>query len=172
MRGLWEVIAGAPSTIDPEPVSTTLRRKIRMNWRTELGKKARQIFKKKMPANGSAVSGSQRSEDSPAKTREINGTRQRYGRLTRYARLAESQKQSHVAYLPAWMRSAGTSTWETLRKEKRSSTRYLGGWSEVCLMMWATASVTAAWKETPPASRPARFTRTSWPGWKVALMPK
>ena len=70
-------------------------------------------------------------------------------------------------YLGAWMRSAGTSTWETPRKENRSSTRYLGGCSEVCLTMWATASVTAAWKETPPASRPARFTRTSWPGWNI-----
>src|SRR6266446_5122149 len=68
------------------------------------------------------------------------------------------------------MRSAGTSTWETPRKVKRSSTRYLGGCSEVCLTMWATASVTAAWKDTPPASRPARFTRTSWPGWKVAAI--
>src|SRR6266478_2288512 len=68
------------------------------------------------------------------------------------------------------MRSAGTSTWETPRKVKRSSTRYLGGCSEVCLTMWATASVTAAWKVTPPASRPARFTRTSWPGWKVAAI--
>src|SRR6266700_1032771 len=36
--------------------------------------------------------------------------------------------------------------------------------------MWATASVTAAWKDTPPASRPARFTRTSCPGWKVAAI--
>src|SRR5438270_13221613 len=68
------------------------------------------------------------------------------------------------------MRAAGTSTWETPRKEKRSSTRYLGGWSEVCLTMWATASVTAAWKVTPPALRPARFTRTSWPGWNIILM--
>src|ERR1051326_1076693 len=55
-------------------------------------------------------------------------------------------------YLPAWIRSAGTSTCETPRKENRSSTRYLGGCSEVGLMTCATASVTAAWKDTPPAS--------------------
>jgi hypothetical protein len=72
----------------------------------------------------------------------------------------------------AWMRSAGTSTWETPRKENRSSTRYFGGCSEVCLRMWPTASVTAAWKVTPPASSPARFTRTSWPGWKIASIGK
>ena len=34
--------------------------------------------------------------------------------------------------------------------------------------MWPTASVTAAWNMTPSACRPARFTRTSWPGWKMA----
>ena len=72
----------------------------------------------------------------------------------------------------ARMRSAGASTWETPRKENRSSTRYFGGCSEVCLRMWPIASVTAAWKVTPPALSPARFTRTSWPGWKIASIGK
>jgi signal transduction histidine kinase len=48
------------------------------------------------------------------------------------------------SYLSAWMRSAGTSTSVTPRNENSNFTRYLGGCSEVCLMMWPTASVTAA----------------------------
>src|SRR5229473_2438506 len=67
-------------------------------------------------------------------------------------------------HLSAWMRSAGTSTSVTPRKENKSFTRYMGGCSEVCFTMWPTASVTAAWNITPSACRPARFTRTSWPG--------
>src|SRR6516225_2230981 len=47
-------------------------------------------------------------------------------------------------YLSAWMRSAGTSTSVTPRNENSNFTRYLGGCSEVCLMMCPTASVTAA----------------------------
>jgi hypothetical protein len=46
------------------------------------------------------------------------------------------------------MRSAGTSTSETPRKENKSLTRYFGGYSEVCFTMWPTASVTAAWNMT------------------------
>src|SRR5437762_237820 len=65
------------------------------------------------------------------------------------------------------MRSAGTSTSVTPRKENSNFTRYLGGCSEVCLTMWPTASVTAAWKVTPSACRPARFTRTTWFGWNI-----
>src|SRR5215471_13785483 len=71
-------------------------------------------------------------------------------------------------YLSAWMRSAGTSTSLTPRKEKSSFTRYLGGSWEICLTMWPTASVTAAWNITPPACKPARFTRTSCPGSNIA----
>src|SRR6476660_3156502 len=66
------------------------------------------------------------------------------------------------------MRSAGTSTSLTPRKENRSFTRYLSGCSEVCLTIWPTASVTAAWNITPSACKPARFTRTSWPAWNIS----
>ena len=72
-----------------------------------------------------------------------------------------------LGYPSAWMQSAGTSTSVTPRKENKSFTRYLGGCSEVCFTMWPTASVTAAWNITPSACRPARFTRTSWPGWNM-----
>src|SRR5216684_5905191 len=65
------------------------------------------------------------------------------------------------------MRSAGTSTSVTPRKENKSFTRYMGGCSEVCFTMRPTASVTAAWNITPSACRPARFTRTSWPDWNI-----
>ncbi len=38
-------------------------------------------------------------------------------------------------HLFAWMRSAGTSTSVTPRKENKSFTRYMGGCSEVCFTM-------------------------------------
>jgi hypothetical protein len=38
-------------------------------------------------------------------------------------------------HLFAWMRSAGTSTSVTPRKENKSFTRYFGGCSEVCFTM-------------------------------------
>src|SRR5258707_15006072 len=81
-----------------------------------------------------------------------------------------ASRNLRMGHPPAWMRSAGTSTSVTPRKENKSFTRYLGGCSEVCFTMWATASVTAAWNtyrhdreavNTPSAWRPARFTRTS-----------
>ena len=40
-----------------------------------------------------------------------------------------------AGHLSAWMRSAGTSTSVTPRKENRSFTRYLCGCSEVCFTM-------------------------------------
>src|SRR6267143_3060244 len=80
---------------------------------------------------------------------------------------APSMLNKHEGYLSAWMRSAGTSTSVTPRKEKSSFTRYLGGCSEVCFTMWPTASVTAAWNITPSAWRPARFTLTSCPDWNI-----
>src|SRR6267143_2078917 len=80
---------------------------------------------------------------------------------------APSMLNKHEGYLSAWMRSAGTSTSVTPRKEKSSFTRYLGGCSAVCFTIWATASVTAAWNITPSAWRPARFTLTSCPGCNI-----
>src|SRR5216683_4779929 len=78
-----------------------------------------------------------------------------------------ASRNLRMGHPPAWMRSAGTSTSVTPRKENKSFTRYLGGCSEVCFTIWPTASVTAAWNITPSACRPARFTRTSWPGWNM-----
>src|SRR5579864_3526306 len=68
------------------------------------------------------------------------------------------------------MRSSGTSTSVTPRKEKSSLTRYFGGFSEVWRTMWPTAAVTAAWNRTSPACNPARFTRTACPGWREATL--
>jgi hypothetical protein len=46
-----------------------------------------------------------------------------------------SDKRAGKGYLSAWMRSAGTSTSLTPRKENKSFTRYFGGCSEVCFTM-------------------------------------
>src|SRR6266446_9883225 len=56
-----------------------------------------------------------------------------------------ASRNAWMRHPPVWMRSAGTSTSVTPRKENKSFTRYLGGCSEVCFTMWPTASVTAAW---------------------------
>jgi hypothetical protein len=61
------------------------------------------------------------------------------------------------------MRDSGTSTSLTPRKENKSLTRYVDGSCEVCRMITAFASVTAAWKWTFPTCSPDRSTRTFWP---------
>src|SRR5258708_32509366 len=70
-----------------------------------------------------------------------------------------SVKRFHFATI----RPCGTSTSSTPRKENKSFTRYVGGFSETWRTIVPTASVTAAWKTTEPTRMPARFTRTCGP---------
>jgi hypothetical protein len=62
-------------------------------------------------------------------------------------------KSTHFATI----RSCGTSTSSTPRKEKRSFTRYVGGFSETWRTIVPTASVTAAWKTTEATRMPAKI---------------